>query len=284
MTVLPITNPSPASRETVYSYLSRLAATWRTDVANLAHDMGASFKKFTEQDPAAFEALAEWAGLDSRQLNEMLSWTGVRTGNVRMDFRGEMFVTRALRNPVMRGCPVCLREDAAGHAGSELTAMAMRGDWQMREAVICVRHRHPLLPLWKADRPRDRHDVGARLSEILGDILSGALDGPEMPPTSYDLWLDGRLEDGRDDSWFKGQPLFAATTFCRLLGQALLREEKPGEGGQHGAVHAAGFDVARRGETDIRQALDRLAASASGPLDEPGKAFGPMYAGLNRII
>ena len=149
MTVLPITNPSPASRETVYSYLSRLAATWRTDVADLAHDMGASFKKFTEQDPAPFEALAEWAGLDRHRLNEMLSWTGVRAGNVRMEFRGEVFGTRALRNPVMRGCPVCLREDAAGHAGSGLPAMIMRGDWQMREAVICVRHRHPLSSIVK---------------------------------------------------------------------------------------------------------------------------------------
>ena len=117
MTVLPITNPSPAPRETVHSYLSRLAATWRTDVTSLAYDMAAPFKKFTAQDPAAFEALAEWAGLDPRQLNEMLSWTGIRAGNVRMDFRGEVFGTRALRNPVMRGCPVCLREDAAGHAG-----------------------------------------------------------------------------------------------------------------------------------------------------------------------
>ena len=282
MTVLPITNPSPASRETVYSYLSRLAATWRTDVADLAYDMGAPFKKFTEQDPAAFEALAEWAGLDPDQLSEMLSWTGVRAGNVRMEFRGEVFGTRALRNPVMRGCPVCLREDAAGQAGSEPAAMIMRGDWQMREAVTCVRHRHPLIPLWRADRPRDRHDVGARLSEILGDILSGALDQPETPPSSYDLWLDGRLRDGRDDTWFKGQPLYAATTFCRLLGQALLREDGTGEGGPHGAVHAAGFDVARRGEADIREALDRIAASAAGPLDEPAKAFGPMYTGLSR--
>ena len=36
----------------------QVAATWRTDVADLAYDMGASFKKFTEQNPAAFEALA----------------------------------------------------------------------------------------------------------------------------------------------------------------------------------------------------------------------------------
>ena len=118
--------------------------------------------------------------------------------------------------------------------------------------------------------------------EILGDILSGALDRPETSPSSYDLWLDGRLQDGRDDTWFKGQPLYAATTFCRLLGQALLREDRTGEDGPRGAVHAAGFDVARRGETDIRKALDRLAASAAGPLDEPAKAFGSLYSGLAR--
>ena len=197
-------------------------------------------------------------------------------------FSGEVFVTRALRNPVMRGCPVCLREDAAGHAGSELAAMIMRGDWQMREAVTCVRHRHPLIPLWRADRPRDRYDVGARLSGILGDVLSGALDQPETSPSSYDLWLDGRLQDGRDDTWFKGQPLYGATTFCRLLGQALLREDRTEVDGPHGAVHAAGFDVARRGEAVIREALDRLAASAAGPLDAPAKAFGSLYSGLAR--
>ena len=65
----------------------------------------------------------------------MLSWTGVRAGNVRMESRRGVFVTRALRDTVMRGCPVCLREDAAGHAGSGPAAMIMRGDWRMREAV-----------------------------------------------------------------------------------------------------------------------------------------------------
>ena len=82
----PCRSPWLSTRETVYSYISRLAATWRTDVADLAHDMGASFKKFTEQDPAAFEALAEWAGLDQNQLDEMLSWTGVRAGVPPPDF------------------------------------------------------------------------------------------------------------------------------------------------------------------------------------------------------
>ena len=282
MTLLPISNPRPAPRETVYSYLSRLASTWDTQVADLAYDMGAPFKRFLEQDPAAFEALGEWADLDPPDLEEMLSWTGVRARKVRMTFRGELFISRALRNPVMRGCPVCLREDAAGAAGSGSAAMVMRGDWQMREAITCIRHGHPLVPLWKADRPRDRHDIQARLREIEGDILSGDLDQPTAPPSAYDLWLDGRLDDGRDETWFKGQSLFAATTFCRLLGQALSREEEHEDGVSRDGVHAAGFEVAQHGEGALREALDRIAASATGHLDEPNKAFGPLYPGLNR--
>jgi hypothetical protein len=281
-TLLPVTNPPPAPRETVFSYLSRLAATWRTDTATLARHMGAQFRRFLELDPAAMDALADWAELDPVQVQELLAWTGVPAGNVRMAFRGEIIVSRALRNPVVRGCPVCLREDAARHEGPPTAAMAMRGDWQMREAFVCVRHRHPLVELWRADRLADRHDMAARLREIEKDILSGALDRPAVLPSAYDLWLDGRLEDGTDDTWLKDQPLFAATTFCRLLGRALRPAELRDVDGADGADHAAGFDVARHGETAIRAALDRIAASATGPLDAPRKVFGPMYAALNR--
>jgi hypothetical protein len=124
--------------------------------------------------------------------------------------------------------------------------------------------------------------MAARLREIEGDILSGALDRPAELPAGYDLWLDARLENGTDDTWLKDQPLFAATTFCRLLGRALRPAELRDVDGADCADHAAGFDVAGHGETAIRAALDRIAASAAGPLDAPNKVFGPMYAALNR--
>jgi len=277
-----MSNPLPAPRETVYSYLSRLAATWKTSVKDLAYDMGAPFRQFLEQDPEAFAALQKWAALEPQQTTELLSWTGIRIGNVRMRFRDNVFVSRALRNPTMRGCPVCLREDAAGRAGAAAASMVMRGDWQLRDVNLCIRHHHPLVPLWTADKPQDRYDFGARLREIEADILSGALDRDEIAPRVYDRWLDGRLEDGEDDTWFKGQPLFAATTFCRLLGQALTHDSRRAEDAASGALHASGFDVARHGETAIREVLDCLAASATGPLDEPKKAFGTLYPALNR--
>jgi hypothetical protein len=42
------------------------------------------------------------------------------------------------------------------------------------------------------------------------------------------------------------------------------------------------IDVARHGEEALKEALDRIAASATGHLDEPNKAFGPLYVGLGR--
>lgn len=282
MTSLQISNPDPADRETVYSYLSRLAATWRTGVADFAYDIGAPFKGFVEQDPYAFQALTDWAGIDMRQMEEMLSWTGVRAGNVRMKFRGELVLSRAVRNPVVRGCPVCLREDAHQHDGPSTAAMVMRGDWQFREVNVCVRHSHPLITLWKSENPRDRNDISARLGEIEDDILSGRLDQEQIPPTIYDLWLDARLRDGRDETWLKSQSLFAATTFIRLLGQAILQKDGLDHLLRKGAVHSTGFDIARQGETAIRQALDRIATEATGHLDEPKKTFGLLYPTLNK--
>jgi hypothetical protein len=114
MTNLPVSNPTPIPRETLYSYLSRMAATWRTEAPDLAYDMGAPFRRLLNQDEEAFDALAGWADLKTGVMAELLSWTGVRAGNVRMEFRGELYVSRALRNPVMRGCPVCLRGTPPG--------------------------------------------------------------------------------------------------------------------------------------------------------------------------
>ncbi|WP_085628177.1 TniQ family protein [Marivita cryptomonadis] len=281
MTTLPISSPTPMPRETLYSYLSRLAAFWRTDVPEFAYDMGAPFRRLLEQDEA-LETFANWAKLSPDRMDELLSWTGTRTGNVRMEFRGEIYVSRALRNPIMRGCPVCLREDAAGTTGPAYAAMIMRGDWQLREATLCVRHRHPLVPLWQATAPRDRFDIGARLREIEADILSGTLDRPLRDPSAYDLWLDRRLHDGTDTTWFSDHTVYIVTTLCRLLGLALLKEDTLEDDQVSDRAHAAGFDVAVAGEAAIRAALEHMAARATGALDEAGKAFGPLYSRLNR--
>lgn len=190
-------------------------------------------------------------------------------------------MSRALVNPVMRGCPVCLREDASRRPGKETAAMVIRGDWQMREASVCVRHRHPLVPLWEAARRRDRFDIAARLDEIKDDIMAGSLDKPTVAPSAYDLWLDRRLSGAVDESWLGAHSLYAVTTFCGLLGQAILKDEPSVDVGTAGRFHAAGFDAASESPTALRTALDRIAARTIGHLDEPLKAFGYLYSRMS---
>jgi TniQ len=253
---------------------------------NFAVDMGFSFKRVIQLEDAALRDLAACGGLTDIQLEELISWTGRGIGDVRMIFRGEVFVSRALRKPIIRGCPFCLREDIETDSARPLTQMAMRGDWQMREASLCITHRHPLVQLWEHRRPEDRYDFPSRFTGILEDIKDGRLERPRVTPSPYDLWLNARLETGADDTWLAGQSLYAATTFCTLLGSELLRLKDPT--GLDVAVHrqlaqATGFEIAHRGKAAIRDALTELAALADGSNDTPSKAFGRLFGNLSQI-
>jgi hypothetical protein len=283
-TPLPL-RTAPLPRETLPSFLSRLAAVNGVEASDFAVDLGFSIKRFLNLEEDAVQALASAGGLDADEVAELLSWTGTAVGDVRMAFRGEVFVSRALRNPRMRGCPVCLREDARGQERTPARAMALRGDWQLRDVSLCVRHGHPLGTLWEVGTPSHRYDVAARLNEVAEGVLAGAFDAEPVTPSPYDLWLDARLEDGRDATWLARQSLFAATTFCRLLGAELLRLEERPDGDPAAwlrAAQAAGYKVARHGPEAIEAALDRLAWLANRPNDGPNKAFGRLFQKLQQ--
>ena len=252
---------------------------------DFSKDMGFSLKRIVLLESTAIECLAAYGGLSARQLQELISWTGQSIGDVRMSFRGETFVSRALRNPVIRGCPICLREDAQAGDDKPLKFMAMRGDWQLREVGICVRHSHPLIPLWEQQVVTDRYDLSHQLLEILPEVLSGKFDQPAVEPSPYDLWLDDRLQTGADKTWLAKHSLYATTTFCRLLGAEILRVSStsnltPEE--RLRLAQAKGYEVARRGKGPIQSALNALAAIANGPGDEPKKAFAGLYTHLSQ--
>lgn len=271
---------APLPRETLPSFISRLAAVNGASTTDFAVDMGFAFKRVLEMDEVAIAALATISGISLGQLEALKSWTGVRAGNVRMAFRDEVFVSRALRNPKVRGCPICLQEDAKAHRARPIEAMAMRGDWQFREVSICVRHRHPLVQLWDVSAVSQRFDIGTQLERIQDDIFSGKLDQPLITPSAYDLWLDARLDDGTDATWLAEQSLFAATTFCRLLGAELLRlgnHGDPDEFSLRRAAQSEGFSIASKGEAAICNALDAL---ASHTLETPRKTYGQLYVKL----
>ncbi len=274
---------TPVARETVPSFLARLAAVNGLSTRDFAVDMGFTLRRAVELETDTLGILAVRGGLDEKAMRELTSWTGSSVGEVRMSFRGEVFVSRALRNPEVRGCPVCLRQDAEGHPGRPTHAMAMRGDWQLREVSVCIRHAHPLVLLWTEGRPTDRHDMANQLQSIESAILAGKLEKKQIEPSAYDYWLDDRLATGKDDTWLATQSLYAATTFCRLLGAELLRSKASHHVDAFREAQAEGFSVARQGEGAIREALKYLSGQARGAKDEPRKAFGDIYVKLSQL-
>lgn len=261
-----------------------MAALNGVTTTDFAVDMGYSLKRVLAFEGEALERIKELGALDEGALDDLVSWSGKPLGDVRIEFRDEVFVSRAVRNPTLVGCPVCLREDAEAHHGAAVEAMAMRGDWQLREASICVRHRHPLVFLWREMTPARRYDAAMQFRQIENQILSGTLERERVAPSPYDLWLDRRLEDGSDQTWLASCSLYAATTFCRLLGSELVRlDDEDADQDDFRRLHAArakGFEITSQGEPAIRSALDALARRADGILDEPRKAFGKIFSKL----
>lgn len=213
---MPFLNPVP--RETLPSYLARLAASKGVRTPAFAYDLAGAFKRFLHGDSEVVKMLGNWAGLSDRDQQEMLSWTGTPVGKIRLQFRGESIISRALRNPVVEGCPTCLREDAQDDKGQPLARMAMRGDWQMREVSICLRHRRLLVPLWTETGPLQRFDVQNHLSNILDRIMSGEVDGDSVIPSNFDQWLDDRLSGAPDPTWLAPHGAAAIASFCRMFG------------------------------------------------------------------
>jgi hypothetical protein len=245
--------------------------------------MGAPLISVIMQTDRALENLANWTMLTHDQMAELMSRTGEKVGNVRMRFRDEVFVSRALRNPDVQGCPICLREDIARADGVPSAVMVMRGDWLMRDAALCIRHGHPLVTLWSEDKVDVRYDIGANLEAILPDLRSGAFDRPRQQPSPYDFWLDQRLEVGTDATALKDYGLFAATSFCRYLGMDRLGDSISLGEFHAGQIHAAGFEIAAQGAAAIRAEFDRLAARATGAKQRAKTAFGNLYGALSNL-
>ncbi len=238
-------------------------------------------------DQEAVAAVTKWGNLSPVEMEELLSWTGVPAGEIRMRFRGETFGSRSLRNPVMRGCRKCLAEDAQRNPGTPLKEMAIRGDWLFRDVTICLEHRLLLTDLWTEPTPARRFDIGERLSEIASGLQGDLQCHREHEPSDYDLWLAERLTSGTDPTWLAGHALQAVTTTCGLLGAA-MKELQPAslkaDPDLRAMTLATGFSALSPGVTAFRETLDALVARADGPLALPQKAFGQLYAKLARDL
>ena len=113
-----VLRPSPACRETFPSFLSRIAAMNGVSAMDFYLDMGFSLKHTIELEGHTVCKTGQLGGLAPDAPHTMLSWTGKRMGNVRMASRDDVFVSRAPRNPIVRGVSGLLAGGRLGSQGS----------------------------------------------------------------------------------------------------------------------------------------------------------------------
>lgn len=274
-------NPLPlrvtlGEREVAFSYMSRLAQRNGVRTSDFAVDMGLPRRAVARGDAEALRGLAGLGGLPVEVLS---GWTPSLVDSEVWRFRGEVLPRPALRLLEIRGCPLCLREDAA--VVGDGAGMTLRGDWLVAHVTLCLRHCHPLVHLW-SDRAEDRrYDIVHWLSPLAPRVLAGDLDRPRRAATGFDHWLDDRLATGRKSIWLDRFDLYAACLFCELLGVQLGGAVWPFRRDPDGDLRARacdlGFQVAATGEAGIRQALDTLLARARYRNRSPGKVLGRLH-------
>lgn len=266
------------SRETAWSYLGRLAALYDVPVLEFGLELGLPFSKVIAGDHQTIETLATLAGADFPLLQ---AWTPSATAPRTHILNGHSYHAKGLKQTTIRGCPVCLREDAQGNPKRPWNAMFIRGHWLARPNSVCLAHAHPLIPLWKDSAVQSRYSTMSKLSALSDQIISGALDVPLREPRGFDRWFEQRLAGGAGNGWLDGFSLFPAAHFCELLGRAVLSYKIPKSQKLH-AEHAwwsfdAGYVFASKGEAAVRSALSELQQLIPGENLGPKGKFGDLY-------
>ncbi|UTH48905.1 TniQ family protein [Loktanella salsilacus] len=277
----------PAPRETIFSFVGRMAAVNRLDTASFCQDMGVPLRSLSNFEPKAVDKVADIAGLSHTQIAELMSWTGRPLKSVRIEFRGAAVVSRAVRNPDVYGCPICLRDDAASSEANPLTKMVLRGEFLFRHSQTCSKDGHPLVMLWSDKNPTRRY-LADQMSSLIKPLSNSTFERAFRTQTAYDKWLIARLETGDDETWLSCHTPHVAATICRLIGRQLLLTDRlldnvpPAD--RDWQCYSLGFETISGNERDFRAVLVDLVAEKSGGLGGAASAFGDLYRDLSTTL
>lgn len=269
-------------RETGFSFMSRLAVRNGVSTSLLGLDYDIPFKSVLDGESPAINDLSALGGVASQPLAK---WTASRSERSSHILCGETFHGMTIRNPVIRGCPECLKEDAHDHSRPLEQQMAIRGHWMVKHVFLCLKHGHPLVKLWHETNLYNRYDTSPFFAHHAGTILQGDFDHETRECTDYDEWIDNRLENGPGNEWLDQHPLHAAASFCFILGNALLQLELEAPSSipkeDRWAVYQTGYAVASRGDSAVREALQKLQQMTATPQQGPKATFPLLYERLS---
>ncbi len=264
--------------ETAFSFASRLAARNGLPMSEFLSDMGIKFNALQAGD---LSVLGRIADIGDAPLDALRDATPVEVAPRIYQLLGHEFPVEAVRAKEVRGCPDCLRQDAAV-AGEPSMAMATRGHWLVSHYNICHRHGRPLVTLWSEHDPAVRYDTVMCLRKITSELMDNLIDAPFREPSEFDIWLNGRLRGPKQPAvWFDKLPLHAVSVFCREIGRTTIATKLPKWRKLREAdawwPYAVGFLLCHESQDRIGVNLGLLQRMMGTPEGGPKKIFGGLY-------
>jgi hypothetical protein len=167
--------------------MSRLAAVNKVDLREFGFELGIPFQRILNGEQDMIRTLALLGGADHECLQH---WSGTKLEGRRHELCGEIYPAKTIRSPEIRGCPICLKQDASASERSPEHSMAIRGHWLVPHVTICLAHKHPLVPLWRETQPFARYDTVTQFRPLLPVSLTARFVNSR---TSTNGWKPGWL-------------------------------------------------------------------------------------------
>jgi hypothetical protein len=259
MSALAITVPLNDG-ETPTSFASRLAqANGRDRVRDFALDIGLDFSGIVAGQEYPLVQLASFGGCSLEALNR---WAAISIEDQTL-LHGEIFGWRTLRRSRLFACPACLMSDLANDDLDLEVRQWGRAVWQIESVRTCVAHGQALMEIAHVNDPGSLHDFAALAFTHMHNLEHLNATSARRSLSMLEMYAHARLEVGpRGNRFVDTMPLGAVMRLSQNIGAVTafgskVRIDDLAEDELHMA-EAIGFEVISKGESGVRQALERL--------------------------
>ncbi|MFC5757968.1 TniQ family protein [Rhizobium sp. GCM10022189] len=272
--------------EILISHVSRTArANGTSRMAAFCTDLGLDARAIRNGHSTAIERFATLLGYDPDRL--MAQALRVCEDGSTFLF-GHHFQKGMLCRTGFRYCPECLEEDERYRPRMPGTRRYLRARWMLKSMMTCVKHGRALEIADGQYKGQHLSDICLWLDAPYKNVSSPALLSEHRVPTPFEKFVEIRFPgQSTGNAFLDGLPLPMTIELSDLLGTCLLfghsYHVKEIDGNARRRALDEGYHALARGESGVREALDRIVGHVKPGRVGGGQAlYGRLYHVLER--
>lgn len=289
--------PSLGIGELPSSFASRIGHLLGRSARDFCLDVGLKFQAIVDGQPGAINALA----VVGRGDPDALTRFACQRINARsFTIRGHSLDGSALYRSRVRVCCACIAADMNNGAGPECVRAFQRAIWLVRDIQTCPLHQQALMTVTQGNGTAALHDFAA----VVPDLVRNPGQPRSRVPTSFETYVISRFHDTSPPvgNWLDQFTIQGVGKICLVFGAMEAFGAKVNltsiSDGDRLDCQQKGFQIASKGEAEIRQLLNDLHKRRSvnqrsvGPMSHFSLLYAwlahetksPQYQPLRRIV